>query len=81
MAIDFPNSPSVNDTFTVGNIKWIWTGTVWKLYQSGTIGLQGIQGTIGLQGIQGGTLSGVDGGGPTDTYINISPSSVDGGTP
>lgn len=30
MAIDFPNSPSLNDEFTVGDRVWFWNGTVWK---------------------------------------------------
>ena len=30
MAIDFPNSPSVNDVFTAGNgVKYTWDGTKW----------------------------------------------------
>ena len=29
-AIDFPNSPSVDDVFTVGDRSWKWDGTVWK---------------------------------------------------
>ena len=29
-AIDFPDSPVVNEEFTVGDRTWIWTGTVWK---------------------------------------------------
>jgi hypothetical protein len=29
-AIDFPNSPTVGQLFTVGNTTWEWTGTVWK---------------------------------------------------
>lgn len=28
-SIDFPNSPSVNDVFTVGNTSYVWNGTVW----------------------------------------------------
>lgn len=28
-AIDFPNSPSVNDTFSVGDRTWKWTGVSW----------------------------------------------------
>jgi hypothetical protein len=28
-AVDFPNSPSINDTFTVGERIWKWTGTTW----------------------------------------------------
>jgi hypothetical protein len=33
-AIDFPNSPSVNDTYTVGNRVWKWNGTVWEVVRS-----------------------------------------------
>jgi hypothetical protein len=29
-AIDFPNSPTTGQLFTVGDITWEWTGTVWK---------------------------------------------------
>lgn len=29
MAINFPDAPSVNDTYTVGNVTWIWNGTTW----------------------------------------------------
>lgn len=28
-SIDFPNSPSVDDVFTVGNTSYVWNGTVW----------------------------------------------------
>lgn len=31
MAMDFPNSPSVNDTFTVGARTWKWSGSAWTL--------------------------------------------------
>jgi len=30
MAIDFPNSPSVNDQHTAAGITWKWDGTTWK---------------------------------------------------
>ena len=30
MAINFPNNPSVNDTFTVGGIKFTFTGVKWE---------------------------------------------------
>lgn len=30
MAIDFPNSPTVNQTVTVGDVTWIWDGTTWR---------------------------------------------------
>jgi hypothetical protein len=29
VAIDFPNSPTVNDEFTVDNRTWVWTGVSW----------------------------------------------------
>jgi hypothetical protein len=29
-AINFPDTPEVGDTFTVGLITWVWNGTVWK---------------------------------------------------
>jgi hypothetical protein len=31
MAIDFPDSPAENDSFTSGGKKWIFNGTVWSL--------------------------------------------------
>jgi hypothetical protein len=30
MAINFPNSPSVNDTYTVGSVTYTWNGTFWS---------------------------------------------------
>lgn len=36
-AIDFPNSPQVNDTFTASGRTWKWTGTVWVTVASTTI--------------------------------------------
>jgi hypothetical protein len=29
-AIDFPDEPEVNDTFTVGSVTWKWDGSVWQ---------------------------------------------------
>ena len=31
MALDFPNSPALNDSFTSGGKKWVYSGTVWNL--------------------------------------------------
>ena len=36
-AIDFPNSPQVNDTFTASDRTWKWNGTVWLTVASTTI--------------------------------------------
>jgi hypothetical protein len=34
MAINFPNSPSVNDAHTVGSQTWIWDGAAWQIATS-----------------------------------------------
>jgi len=63
MAIDFPNSPSLNQSFTAGGNTWIWDGTAWTL-QRITTGEQGPQGEVGPQGPQGIQ-------GPQGTSINV----------
>jgi len=63
MAIDFPNSPTVNQSFTAGGSTWIWDGIAWTL-QRITTGAQGPQGEVGPQGPQGLT-------GPQGTSINV----------
>ena len=37
MALNFPNSPSLNDEYTFGNKTWIWNGAAWKLKTDGAI--------------------------------------------
>ena len=39
MAINFPNSPNPNDTFTDGGRTWVWDGTTWKIYSSTSSGI------------------------------------------
>ena len=39
MAIDFPNSPTLNDTFTVGDRTWTWDGTRWEAVQTNFLDL------------------------------------------
>ena len=29
MAMDFPDSPTIGDQFTVGDRTWVWDGSVW----------------------------------------------------
>ena len=53
MAINFPNSPSTNDTFVAAGSRWLWNGTAWV--RQGTPGSQGVQGATGAQGVQGST--------------------------
>jgi hypothetical protein len=47
--IDFPDSPTINDTFTVNNRTWVYVGNdVWNTVETGTIA-----GPTGPQGDQG----------------------------
>jgi collagen type VII alpha len=46
-AIDFPNDPVVNETFTSGSQTWIWTGTAWNLVISQVVGPTGATGPQG----------------------------------
>mgnify|MGYP001410258312 CR=1 FL=1 len=53
-AVNFPNSPSVNDTHTSSGSTWKWDGGVWqRLGVAGPQGSQGVQGAQGHQGRQG----------------------------
>jgi len=36
MPIDFPNSPTTNQTFTSGNNTWQWDGTAWNIVTAST---------------------------------------------
>jgi hypothetical protein len=36
-AIDFPNSPTLNQTFTASNRTWKWNGSKWETVASTTI--------------------------------------------
>lgn len=44
MAIDFPNSPATNDTYTVGGTTWKYDGEKWIIISSSLTGPQGPQG-------------------------------------
>ena len=58
MAIDFPNSPTVNQEFTSGSTTWKWDGTAWQLLvtqSSGPTGPTGSQGVTGPTGSTGPT--------------------------
>jgi len=46
-AIDFPNTPSVSDTFTDGTSTWMWTGVAWNLVVSPVVGPTGPTGAAG----------------------------------
>ena len=50
-ALNFPNSPTLNDIYTENNASWKWDGTSW--IRQGDAGAQGAQGSQGAQGAQG----------------------------
>jgi hypothetical protein len=59
-AIDFPNSPEINDTHVVGNRSWKWTGAIWESVAiSGPTGPTGPAGSNGATGATG--ANGADG--------------------
>jgi len=42
MAVNFPNSPAVNDTFSSGNITYTWDGTAWRALGVGEVGFRDV---------------------------------------
>ena len=54
MAINFPDSPSLNDYHVASGRTWKWNGTVWeRIPAAGAQGVQGAQGAQGAPGAQG----------------------------
>ena len=59
-AFDFPNSPSVGNTYTANGVTFQWNGSVWTRYSAstgaqGSTGPTGAQGAVGSTGAQGAT--------------------------
>lgn len=61
MAINFPDSPVVNDVYSLGGTSWVWNGASWVNQGTVTQGAQGIQGTLGIQGATGAGTQGIQG--------------------
>jgi hypothetical protein len=61
MAVNFPNTPSLNEEFSAGDRTWLWNGTYWEAIST-TIGYTGSAGDSGYTGSIGYTGStGADG--------------------
>lgn len=75
-AIDFPDAPQVNDTFTDGTSTWAWTGVAWNLVISPIVGPTGPAGATGSDSSVAGPI------GPTGAFTITSatpPESADEG--
>ena len=59
MAIDFPNAPSTNDTYTVGNKTWIYDGTTWNTYNTTSFSAETLPGTTIKSTVTGSSLTSV----------------------
>ena len=77
-AIDFPNNPTNNQTYTNGIQTYIWNGTTWRLVRTSAVGPTGPTGTPGAAS----TVTGPTGTtGPTGaTGATGAPSTVTGPT-
>jgi hypothetical protein len=42
-AIDFPDNPTIGETFTVGIRTWTWDGAVWRVSSFGRFGPPGVK--------------------------------------
>jgi hypothetical protein len=59
MAIDFPNSPATNDTYTVGNKTWIYDGATWNTYNTTSFSAETLPGTTIKSTVTGSSLTSV----------------------
>ena len=59
MAIDFPNSPATNATYTVGNKTWIYDGTTWNTYNTTSFSAETLPGTTLKSTVTGSSLTSV----------------------
>jgi len=69
MAVNFPNSPSTNDTHTENGFTWKWDGTVWIIQSTAAAGPPGAPGSPGgggPPGPPGGTAVTTDDNPPTN---------------
>ena len=88
MPINFPDSPSVDQTFTSGTTTWRWNGTVWLVVRdfapTGAVGNTGATGAVGQTGATGATGAGTTGAtgltGETGAVGNTGATGVTGAT-
>ncbi len=64
-AIDFPNDPTVSQTYTNGIQTYQWNGTAWRLVRTSAVGPTGPTGAPGLDSTAIGATGPTGGAGPT----------------
>jgi hypothetical protein len=79
LPIDFPDSPTLNELFTVGDQTWIWDGVVWRINNAqGATGPVGPTGPLGPTGPIGPTGPASTVPGPTGPTGPIGPTGPTG---
>jgi hypothetical protein len=69
-AIDFPNSPTLNQEFTSGNTTWEWDGVTWTVIRTPVVGPTGPTGPAGLDGIWASTSLAPENPEPGDAWFD-----------
>jgi len=85
-ALNFPSSPSLNQTFTAGTVIYTWDGQKWTAsgISPGATGATGIQGNVGAIGATGLTgnigATGLGATGATGIQGNVGATGAQGAT-
>jgi hypothetical protein len=85
VAIDFPSSPSINDTYTYAGRTWVWNGEGWQATTTtygptGPTGPTGAQGDTGPTGPTGADSTVAGPTGPTGAQGDVGPTGPTGPT-
>jgi len=78
MAINFPNSPAINDTVIVGTDMWFWNGVAWEVKPPSLESTASIFTNPTFTGVATGTFSGNLTGNTTGTHTGAVVGNVTG---
>ena len=76
MALNFPNSPAANDTFSGGGKTWVYNGTRWVLISSGSVDVTPADGSVTAAKIADGTIVAAEIAADAVTTVKILDSNV-----
>ena len=71
-AIDFPNSPTLNQEFTSGSTTWKWDGVAWNVIRTPVVGPTGATGATGAPGVWSSTSTAPVSPQPGDAWFDPS---------